>query len=55
MTVKYKKAEDCPDVRKHTKTPSGYIQFHEWAEKKSKTHKQIKCPTCGFWAIWVKK
>lgn len=40
---------------KHTPSPEGYIQFHAWAEKKSKTHRQIRCPVCGLWAIWVPK
>lgn len=55
MTVKYAHAEDCPDVHKHTADPSGYLQWHAWAEKMAKTHDQIRCPTCGFWAIWVPK
>ena len=40
---------------KHTKCPSGYIQWHEWAEKKSKTHKQIKCTCCGLYLVWIRK
>jgi hypothetical protein len=40
---------------RHTKAPEGYLQWHAWAEKKSKTHKQKKCPGCGLWAIWVKR
>ncbi len=40
---------------KHTPSPEGYIQWHAWAEKKSKTHRQIRCPVCGLWAIWVPK
>lgn len=40
---------------KHTKCPAGYLAWHEWAEKKSKTHKQILCPDCNRYAIWVKK
>lgn len=39
----------------HTPCPSGYIQWHSWAEKMSETHRQIKCPGCGLWAVWVKK
>lgn len=39
---------DC----KHTPSPNGYIQWHEWAEKMEKTHVQERCPICGLWAIW---
>lgn len=47
--------EDCPDFKKHTKQPDGYVEWHTWAEKKEKTHVQTQCPTCKLWAIWVKK
>lgn len=51
-----KSADLCPDAAKrHTKAPTGYIAWHEWAEKKSKTHKQERCPTCGFFSIWKKR
>ncbi len=50
-----KSAEDCPDKAKHTKSPSGYMEWHAWAEKKAKTHTQHRCPTCGFWSIWKRK
>lgn len=39
---------------KHTKAPSGYMEWYYWAERKSKTHKQIKCPDCGLFKIWIK-
>lgn len=39
---------------KHTKCPAGYLQWHPWAEKMSKTHTQIKCKNCGLYAIWIK-
>lgn len=39
----------------HTPEPEGYLQWHAWAEEKSKTHKQIKCAECGLYAIWIKK
>lgn len=45
--------ENCPNAAKHTKDPEGYLQWHEWAEKKSKTHRQIRCEGCGLYAIWV--
>jgi hypothetical protein len=45
----------CPDLRKHTKAPSGYVAWHEWAEKKAETHTQQECPTCGRLVIWKPK
>ena len=39
----------------HTPCPSGYIQWHNWAEKKMRTHKQERCPGCGRWSIWKPK
>ena len=35
--------------------PTGYVQWHKWAEKMTKTHEQIRCPDCGLFMIWVKK
>lgn len=40
---------------KHTPHPEGYLAFHEWVEKKAKTHTQHRCPVCGLWAIWKPK
>lgn len=40
---------------RHTKSPTGYVAWHEWAEKKAKTHEQERCPNCGLWAVWVKR
>ena len=37
----------------HTPCPEGYIQWHAWATRASKTHAQIKCQLCGLWAIWL--
>lgn len=39
----------------HTKCPIGYIEWHDWAVKKMKTHDQKKCPNCGDLSIWYKK
>jgi hypothetical protein len=39
----------------HTPCPDGYLDWHEWAEKKSRTHTQEKCPHCGLWAVWKRK
>jgi hypothetical protein len=41
---------NCDD---HTRCPSGYIEWHDWAEQKSKTHLQVKCPECGLYSIWL--
>lgn len=40
---------------RHTKAPTGYVEWHEWAEKKAKTHDQIRCPGCGLFKVWVKR
>ena len=45
----------CLNASKHTASPEGCLQWHIWAERKMKTHKQIQCPTCGLFAIWKKK
>jgi hypothetical protein len=39
----------------HTYGPSGYPDWHEWAEEMSKTHVQQKCGTCGCYLIWEPK
>jgi hypothetical protein len=49
------KVVSCPKINTHTKRPEDYVGFHEWAMKKSKTHKQIRCKDCGLWAKWIKK
>lgn len=35
--------------------PDGYIAWHEWAEKKLKRFKQVKCKSCGLFHNWVKR
>jgi hypothetical protein len=45
----------CPNEAKHTPSPPGYLQWHEWALQKSRRHKQIQCPGCGLYAIWVRR
>ncbi len=39
----------------HTECPTGYMEWHLWAEKKGETHYQVRCPGCGLFAIWKKK
>jgi hypothetical protein len=45
----------CPQVDRHTPCPDGYVGWHHWAERMSKTHIQIRCPGCDLWAIWLPK
>jgi hypothetical protein len=45
----------CSCAEKHTPCPQGYLAWHAWAAKKSKTHHQIKCEGCGLYTIWVPK
>lgn len=47
--------DSCPDVERHTAAPTGYLAWHEWAEKMAKTHRQKRCATCGFYVIWEAK
>lgn len=48
-----KNIDDCPDIKEHTLCPTGYTAWHEWAEKMSETHRNIRCKGCGYWAIWI--
>ena len=52
----YRSAKGCPDADvRHTKTPAGYLAWHEWATRMRRTHRQERCPRCGYWAVWVPK
>ena len=42
----------CDD---HTYGPSGYVAWHEWAERMAETHDQEQCSGCGLWMIWTPK
>lgn len=48
---------DCPDrVRLHDPGwPESFSDWSAYADTKSKTHQQVKCPTCGFYAVWEPK
>lgn len=48
---------ECPDADQHTKAPEGlsYLGWFKWADKMGKTHKQIRCPGCRLYKIWVPK
>jgi hypothetical protein len=49
------KSVECPNAAEHTPAAAGYLEWHEWAEQKAKTHRQIRCKGCGLFAIWVPK
>lgn len=55
MKATDKRADACPNKAKHTESPDGYIAWHEWAERKAKTHVQERCPGCGLFMIWKPK
>jgi len=46
---------ECPEKHLHTRCPEGYVEWHEWAEKRSTRHYQIKCLGCGLFTIWKQK
>jgi hypothetical protein len=39
----------------HTPCPEGYLEWHSWAKRMAKTHRQVRCPGCGLWKVWVLK
>lgn len=39
----------------HTPAPTGYVARAEWAERMSRTHRQVRCPGCGLFKVWVRK
>lgn len=44
----------CPYERDHaTDEPEGYLAWHAWAEKMSRTHKVLRCGGCGLFKVWV--
>lgn len=55
MTRRLPGGTECPNEDAHTLSPSGYNAWHEWAARKSKTHRQVRCGGCGRLAIWCPK
>ena len=37
----------------HTPQPTGYMSWHHWARRMTKTHRQLRCPNCSRFEIWV--
>ena len=51
-----RKAEPvCPDQAGHTPSPDGYVDWHEWATRMAVAHRQVRCPGCGRFEVWVKR
>jgi hypothetical protein len=46
---------ECPLADMHTPAPVGYRNWHDWAERMSKTHKQAMCKGCRRYVIWIPK
>jgi NAD-dependent dihydropyrimidine dehydrogenase PreA subunit len=50
------RVDACPNHRAHARDePRSYLAWHEWAEKKAKTHDQSECSGCGLFVIWKRK
>lgn len=45
----------CPDRDKHTEGPWVYTDWHPWALRMEKTHRQLACPSCHRYVIWEPK
>ena len=43
----------CDDHNDRADLPYG--AWHEWAERRLRTHECIQCPECGLWKIWVER
>lgn len=39
----------------HTPCPESYMRWHDWAEEMTEHNKQVICPDCGLFKIWVPK
>lgn len=49
----YLKATDCPDLT--TRHARGFPKDFNLNTGRSKTHRQERCPTCGFYALWTER
>jgi hypothetical protein len=41
---------ECPREAEHCYGPSGYVDWHDWADRRRKTHRQRKCE-CGYYLL----
>lgn len=44
----------CPQAALHSEMPDQMVA-EEWVTAKQRTHRQVRCPGCGFWRIWEPK
>lgn len=44
---------ECPNAAEHTPMPPGYVERFEWANELKKTHRQVQCPECHLYNIWI--
>jgi hypothetical protein len=35
--------------------PREYEAWATWANDMARTHRQVRCPSCGLWKLWVPK
>jgi len=43
----------CARIELHTLSPDDYVSWHQWSEQMLRSHRALKCPACGRYAIWV--
>ena len=39
----------------HTKCPTDYLAWSDWAARKMRHFECTKCPTCGLWMVWKRR
>ena len=49
--LKFKRYQDCPDARRLHSDPPRDMNTNGY----SPTKRQVRCPTCGFYAMWVQR
>jgi hypothetical protein len=53
MTRQARYAPPCTNEAQHTPHPVRQFAHEAWAEQMLRSHKQMRCPDCRLWAIWV--